>query len=279
MIVQSSKLNIGIRLLLNCLLGYFCIVLAYFLMQSYLIYRPAQNLKAPEAYGLMGFSIVSVKTQDGLSLQAWYHPAKPHKPTLLFLHGNAGHIGDRAHLVEPYVNEGFGIFLFEYRGYGDNPGRPSETHNIADAQIALNNLRKQNACIVVYGESLGTGVAVALAAQNKVAALILQSPFARLGNVAQKHYPFLPVDFLLREPYNSIDQIASIHTPLLIMHGAQDQLVPVAEAEKLYQPALPPKLLVIAADKTHNDMDSLWMAKTATAFLNQHSVCADTHGD
>jgi fermentation-respiration switch protein FrsA (DUF1100 family) len=243
-------------------------------MQSHLIYVPAQQLKAPTAYGLTGFSIVSVKTQDGLTLKAWYHPAKPHKPTLFFLHGNAGHIGDRAHIVQPYIKEGFGIFLFEYRGYGDNPGYPSETNNVADAEIALQNLRRHNACVIVYGESLGTGVAVALAAQNKVAALILESPFSRLSDVAKKHYPFLPVDIILREQYDSIDSIANIHAPVLLMHGAQDQLVPVTESEKLYQAALPPKSLMIAPDKAHSNLDPMWMKNVATDFLRKNKVCA-----
>ncbi len=269
----SSKLNKAFRLLVIVLLAYLVLLLIYFFRQSHFIYVPAQHLKAPTAYGLTDFSIVSVKTKDGLTLKAWYHPATPHKPTLLFLHGNAGHIGDRAYTVQPYLKEGFGVFLFEYRGYGDNPGRPSETNNIADAQVALQDLRQDSACIVVYGESLGTGVAVALAAQNKVAALILESPFSRLSNVAKKHYPFLPVDLLLRERYDSIDSIAHIHTPVLLMHGTKDEVVPVAESEMLYQAAVPPKSLVIAADKAHNDMDSIWMANVVTAFLRKNKVC------
>ena len=189
----------------------------------------------------------------------------------------AGHIGDRAPIVFPYFQAGYGIFLFEYRGYGDNPGTPNEKDNIRDAITAWNYLQQSTKpphCIVAYGESLGTGVAVALAAQRKVSAVILQSPFTSLDNVAKHHYPFLPVSWLLQEHYNSLSQIAHINSPLFIIHGDVDSVIPIQNSYLLYQQAYSPKELAIAPGKSHNDLDSTWMANNVISFLRKNVHCS-----
>ncbi len=271
------KLPKWLKFLFTLLLGYVLLLLVYFLIQSHIIYHPRQNLNPPSEYGLQDFTIIHLNTTDGLSLKAWYHPAKASLPTILFFHGNAGHIGDRAPIVFPYFQAGYGIFLFEYRGYGDNPGTPNEKDNIRDAITAWNYLQQSTKpphCIVAYGESLGTGVAVALAAQRKVSAVILQSPFTSLDNVAKHHYPFLPVSWLLQEHYNSLSQIAHINSPLFIIHGDVDSVIPIQNSYLLYQQAYSPKELAIAPGKSHNDLDSTWMANNVISFLRKNVHCS-----
>src|SRR5262250_2244954 len=175
---------------------YLAALLALFVFQRSLLYVPNTGAPSLAEAGLEGaMESVQIKTTDGLQLLAWYRaPSSNPGLMLVYFHGNAGHIGDRGDRVRPYLDAGFGVLLVEYRGYGGNPGRPSEAGLYADARAAIAFLREAgvgNDRIVLYGESLGTGVAVQMASEGVGSALVLESPPSSIPAVAQSRYPIL----------------------------------------------------------------------------------------
>jgi len=155
------------------------LILLMYLFQRQLIYFPSQKVPQLNDYQANDMRVITLHTQDGLVLNSWYKPAKTGQPTLLYLHGNAGHIGDRMTLARQFMNAGLGMLLLEYRGYGGNKGRPSEKGLYEDGRAGMRFLHQQgikSEKIALYGESLGSGVATKLAVENKICAVVLQSP-------------------------------------------------------------------------------------------------------
>lgn len=241
------------------LLFFIVIIAALFLLlyifQRKLIYIPALQIPQLQDYQASDMTVVSLQTQDNLSLLSWYKPAASNQPTILLVHGNAGNIGYRMPLARQFLNAGFGVLLLEYRGYGGNKGTPTEQGLYEDGRAALQFLQQQGVesqHVVLYGESLGTGVATQLASEYPVCALILQSPFTSLPSVARYHYPWLFIKPW--DQFNSLERIQQIHAPLLILHGKRDQIVPFAEGLQLFNQANEPKKMLAFADKNHNDL-------------------------
>ena len=200
-------------------------------------------------------TLVTLQTKDNLVLTSWYKPAINNQPTVLYLHGNAGHIGYRMPLIRQFINAGFGVFLLEYRGYGGNKGAPTEQGLYEDGRTALQFLYQkspESKQVVLYGESLGTGIATKLAVEYPVCAVILQSPFTSLLSVARYHYPWLLIKPW--DQFDSLERIKKIHAPLLVLHGKQDQVVPFDEGLTLFNQANEPKKMLTFADKHHNDL-------------------------
>lgn len=256
------------------LVGFFMILalsLGIYVFQRYLIYVPAKVVPTREAYQALDMQEVQIMTSDGLHLLAWYKPASETQPTVLVMHGNAGHIGNRMPLARHFIETGFGVLLLEYRGYAGNHGSPSESGLYSDASAAMMFLNKQGVKdkqIVVYGESLGTGVATKVATQYSVCALVLQSPFTSLTSVARYHYPWI----LLRpwDKFDSLSRIRQINAPLLVLHGEEDTLVPFIEGLTLYNHAMEPKTMIAFPGRGHN---SLWddeFFAHVTSFIGTH---------
>ena len=257
--------------------GFICVFVWFF--QYHLIYHPSKIANpAPSKMGLSQFQAIHIKADDGLPLQTWWAPPKAGKPVIVYFHGNAGNIADRAITIRAYLKQGYGIFLPEYRGYAGNPGKPSEAHFYADAQTALQFVQSQHIpmhCIVIYGESLGTGVATQMALDNPdAAALVLQSPISSLGAVGRAHYPFLPVHVLLREHYDNVAKIGQVNMPVLILHGNKDKVVPMKEGRKVFDAANDPKVWQYYAGGTHANLISTYHAdKAVRAFIQQYVKC------
>lgn len=233
--------------LLSVALLYLCAATAMYFMQRSFQYFPTHRAPTPEMVGLSGVSSVTLDTADGVTVQMWHAPATPGQPTILFFHGNAGEIADRAPRLAAYQAAGLGAAFVSYRGYGASGGAPSEEGFLHDARAAYHWLLAQGvpaAQIVVVGESLGTGVAVKLAASVPVGALILGAPYAAAVDLAARHYPWLPVRLLMKDQFRSIDDIPHIKTPLLILHGTDDTVIPISAAEKLFAAAHEPKTFV-----------------------------------
>jgi len=213
------------------------------LFQRRMIYLPLDRHVPPPGSMLPGAEAVSFPTPDGLLLNGWFLPAGPPASgeTVLVFNGNAGNRSYRADLAAALSERGFGVLLFDYRGYADNPGRPSEAGLGADARGALAYLESRHDVdsgrIVYFGESLGSGVAVELAVAHPPLALILRSPFTSLTDVARLHYPFLPIRLLLVDRYPSIDRISRSNCPLLIIAGDRDRIVPEKLSRTLYEAA------------------------------------------
>ena len=187
---------------------------------------------------------IILNTEDGLALTAWYRVAQERKQTLVYLHGNGGHIGHRAGKVKAYLNAGYGLLLVGYRGYGGNPGTPTEENLIKDGEAGLRFLESTGVItdqVVLYGESLGTGVATALAQRKAVSALILEAPFTSIADVAQHHYFYLPARYLIKDRFDSGERIKRSKAPLLIIHGEKDRVVPWKFGRALFDLAPEPK--------------------------------------
>jgi hypothetical protein len=223
------------------------------------IYFPLSDVPPPAAVGLPQAELEVFQTEDGLTLEGWFVPAggTPTGHTVLVFNGNAGHRGHRADLAAQLSARGLAVFLFDYRGYGGNPGLPSEEGLARDARAALAHLGGRPGVdatrIVFFGESLGAAVAVRLALEYAPAALVLRSPFSSLTEMGEHHYPFLPVRWLLRDRYPSIGRIGRITSPLLVVAGDADRIVPLADSRALYDAAPYPKRLVIVPGADHND--------------------------
>jgi fermentation-respiration switch protein FrsA (DUF1100 family) len=253
---------------------YVSLCAAAYLLQRSFLYFPMGAAGTPAAAGLKGFDAVALETSDRLKLVAWYRaPPDQAAAVVVLFHGNAGSIADRAFKAEVFAQAGFGVLLVEYRGYGGNPGAPSEAGFYADARAAADFLARQGVARwrwVLYGESIGGGPAVhlaqELAADGKGAAggVILEAAFASTAAVAGAHYWFLPVRLIVRDRYENAEKIAEISAPVLILHGARDEIVPAGHARRLFERAREPKTLAIVPDLGHND---LWGAQAVEAVL------------
>jgi uncharacterized protein len=239
------------------------LVLAWAL-QRRLIYLPSSGPVPAAGSVLPGGEDVSFGTEDGLRLAGWFVPAagvdQP-AATVLVFNGNAGNRADRAALAGALGRAGLSVLLFDYRGYGGNPGHPSESGLAADARAARGYLLSRPgvrpASIVYFGESLGAAVAVGLAAEHPPAALVLRSPFTTLADVAQLHYPYLPARALLKDRYDSVGRIGAVRCPLLVLAGGADDIVPAWQSRRLYETAAEPKRYVEIPGAGHNDLGLL----------------------
>ena len=251
----------------------YLIMLAYlYVFQRHLQYFPDRSRPQLGLLVQLGVSEVQLTTADGLSLLSWYLPPREGRPVILYFHGNGGNIGDRADRLQRFAREGYGVLLAEYRGYGGNPGAPTETGLYDDARAALDFLQAEGIAagrLVLYGESLGSGVAVHMAAQRPVAALILESPFTSAAAVAQYHYPFAPAALLLRDRYDSLSQIGSVKAPVLILHGGQDAIVPLRFDQALFDAAPEPKESLFVADAGHVNLDRFGGLRAVVSFITR----------
>ncbi|MEN8238919.1 MAG: alpha/beta hydrolase [Actinomycetota bacterium] len=226
--------------------------------QRRLIYFPTQAVGDVSAVSLDSED-VAFTTDDGLTLSAWWIPASdtPDGTTIVVFHGNAGNRADRAPLARALAGQGYSVLLVDYRGYGGNPGSPTEDGLLLDAKAAATYVGSRSDVdadrIVYFGESLGAAVAIAIAEDSPPSALVLRSPFTSLPDVAATHYPYLPTGLLLRDRYPSIDTIGDIDVPTLVIAGSQDTIIPIAQSRELYEAAPGPKRFVIIHGADHND--------------------------
>jgi uncharacterized protein len=227
--------------------------------QRHLIYLPAPRAVPPAAAVLPGAEEVSFATADGLRLGGWFLPARRGEPgpAVLVCNGNGGNRSLRAPLAATLAELGLHVLLFDYRGYGANPGQPTEAGLAADARAAQAYLASRPevdpARLVYFGESLGAAVALRLAVERPPAALVLRSPFASLAEVGQHHYPVLPVSLLLRDRYDAAAAAGRLTAPLLVVAGGHDRIVPPGHSRRLYAAAPQPKRLVVLDGVDHND--------------------------
>lgn len=258
--------------------GYALIAGLMFAFQRRLIYLPDRTPSTPAASGVPEMTPVEYRTADALALTGWYAPPpEPEAPLLVYFHGNAGSIADRAEKVRPFLDAGFGVLLAGYRGYGGNPGRPSETGLLADARAALDHLAEAGIApqrTILYGESLGSGVAVALAAERPLGALVLEAPFTSIVDVAAGAYPWLPVRLAMIDRFNSLARIKSVAAPTLILHGERDRTVPVRLGRHLLDHADEPKTGVFFPEAGHTDLHDHGAVDDVMRFLEEAGLTA-----
>lgn len=238
-----------------------------FLLQRSLQYFPSHRDPAPESLGLTGVTRQTLSTPDGETLVLWSAPPAEDQPVILFLHGNAGEIADRADRFAFYQSQGYGAAFLSWRGYGGSTGRPSEPGLLIDAKTAYDHLRAQGIAadhIVLVAESLGTGPAVVTAARNPVGALILEAPYSAALDVARAQYRWLPVGLLMLDQYRSRDHIAKVRAPILILHGEGDRVIPFPSGKYLFSLANEPKTFLSLGPAGHEALgDPATWAKEA----------------
>ena len=226
------------------------------LSQRRLIYLPTHTV--PFVTGeLRGWEAVTLETTDDLILQGWFTPPEKGAPVVIVFNGNAGNRGDRIPLGAGLADNGFGVLLFDYRGYGGNHGHPTESGLARDAAAAAAWVRIEapDHSVAYVGESLGAAVAIELALDHPPAALVLRSPFTSLADVAAHHYWFLPVRTLLWDKYASIDRIAKVATPTLVIAGSVDSIIPIDQSQAIYAAVPLRKELLVIEGADHNDAD------------------------
>jgi len=238
------KMNYLLGILLVFILIYFFVLVSTYIFQRNLLYHPSENNYSGDKI-LVSIEKVKIKTSDGIELLSWYHNKniKIYK-TILFLHGNAGSLENRIHKINHFKDMDINFLLLAWRGFNGNKGKPTESGLYEDARSAIlwlksNGVEENN--IIIYGESLGTGVATEIAQNENFAGIILESPFTSMIDAGKDKYPFLPVRFLLKDKYESVKKIKNIRSPILIMHGKVDNIVPFYMGKKIYDLANEPK--------------------------------------
>ncbi len=219
-----------------------------FLFQSRLVYFPDGQIVATPGDKGIAYEAVSFEAADGVELTAWYVPSEANRGVVLFSHGNGGNISYNLPYVEILHRVGLSTFIYDYRGYGRSQGKPSEegTYNdVAGAWRYLTENRKIPAGqILLYGQSLGGPIAAKLAGEKTPAALVLDSTFTSFVDIAAYHYPFLPVRWLARFEYNTLEHVKNVRCPVLVIHSPDDEIAPFSQGIALYEAAPEPKAFV-----------------------------------
>ncbi len=263
--------------------SYLALVLLIYTFQRTLMYAPSREvLPVPTEAGVPELQSVEHKTSDGLTLTSWYSNSSPKTgKTIVYFHGNAGDIADRAFKARQFLDAGYGVFLLGYRGFAANKGTPTEEGLYRDARSALSFLKSQGVApvdIVLYGESLGGAIAVQMALElaserqgaesEPVRGVVLESTFTSMGSIAAVHYPWLPAGYLVKDKYDSIRKIDLIRSPLYIMHGGRDRTVPQAHGKRLFALAREPKEANWISGAHHNDVYEHGAGKRLIDWLN-----------
>tara|TARA_B100002019_G_scaffold95649_1_gene82362 strand:+ start:1333 stop:2145 length:813 start_codon:yes stop_codon:yes gene_type:complete len=248
--VKMQAINIiGIILFI-----YLIICFVIYLMQDKLLYHPGENNYLDQ--NSLNHEIEKIHIPSDEKLIAWHYKKNKDFKTLLFFHGNAGKIDNRIYKLNEFSKMDLNYLIFAYRGFSGNSGKPHEAGFYKDAKAAklwlnLNNVPDNQ--IILYGESLGTAVAIEAAKENDFAGVILESPFTSMTELAKKYYPYLPVKILLRDKYDTIKKLKLVNSPILVMHGKRDKIVPYEMGLKVYEVAKSQKF------KFFNDYDDHMM--------------------
>ena len=242
MLKRFRKIYLQIILIIFCI--YFFLLVFLYFYQRNLLYHPDVNNYSNDRI-LVDIKKVKLQTSDNIELLGWYHEKnlKDFK-TLVFFHGNAGSLENRIYKLNNFNDMNINFLIIAWRGFSGNKGKPSEQGLYEDGKSAINFLKKKGISeknIILYGESLGTGVATHLAQNKDFAGIILETPFTSMIDAAKKFYPYIPVKLLLKDKYENHKKIKNINSPLLVMHGKKDQIVPFLMGKKIYEIANEPK--------------------------------------
>ena len=246
---------------INLLLFFQIVILIYFLIliflyfyQRNLMYHPNENNYFDDQLSVY-IEKVKINTSDNIELLGWYHEKdlKKHK-TIIFFHGNAGSLENRVHKLNHFREMDVNFLIIAWRGFSGNKGKPSEKGLYEDGKSAISWLLDkdvQEKDIVIYGESLGTGVATHLSQNKNFGGLILETPFTSMIDAAKTFYPYIPVGLLLKDKFDNKSKIKNVSIPVLIMHGEVDQIVPFFMGKKMYEIANEPKYSYFTKHDNH----------------------------
>ena len=242
-----------------------------YVTQRSLMYFPERLRTAPAAAGFAAATEVMLDTADGEKVIAWHVPPRGDKPVVLYFHGNGGSLRYRVERFRALAADGTGLIALSYRGYGGSTGSPTEAGLIADAVAAYRFAAARTAPerIAIWGESLGAGVGIALAAEHKIGRMVLEAPFDSAAEIGARVYWFLPVRLLMKDQFRSDLRIGRVAAPLLFLHGTADAVVPIASGERLLALANEPKRMVRFPGGGHNGLDAYGALEAVREFLAQ----------
>jgi uncharacterized protein len=249
--------------------GYVVLIALLYVMQRSMLYRPpATHMPRPEVI-LPEARQVLLDTSDGEKVIAWHVPPRDDKPVVIYFPGNGELIALRAARYRALMADGVGVIAVSYRGYGGSTGTPTEAglHRDAEAAYAFAAAHYKPDRIVLWGHSLGTGVAVKLASEKPIAKLVLEAPYSSTADVAVARFPYAPVRWLMKDQFHSDQWIGAVKAPILILHGARDGVVPIRFGERLFALAHEPKRFIRYDEGHHNDLDDFGATKAALAFI------------
>ena len=251
-------------------IGYFFLLAFLYFYQRNLMYHPDENNYYNDKLSV-NIEKIKVQTQDGLDLLGWFHEKDIKKyKTILYFHGNAGSLENRIHKLNHFRDMNVNFLIIAWRGFSGNQGKPSETGLYKDGESAIKWLLKKGVDeknIVIYGESLGTGVATHLSQNKEFAGVILETPFTSMIDAAKKFYPYIPVGLLLKDKFENKNKIKNIKSPILIMHGEKDQIVPFEMGKKMFEIANEPKYSYFTKYDNHMMEYDESLVKALNSFL------------
>ena len=242
--MKLKRRNFLLEIIVGILAIYTLVLILLFIFQRNLMYHPDENNYFGDKLEI-NIEKVKINTSDNINLLAWFHKKDLKKfKTIVYFHGNAGKLENRIHKLNHFKDMNVNFLIIAWRGFSGNEGKPSEEGLYEDGNSSikwLKNLGLTEKDIIIYGESLGTGVATEIAQNNNFAGLILETPFTSMIDAAKNFYPYIPVDFILKDKYKNNVKIKNINIPLLVMHGEEDQIVPFWMGKKIYEIANKPK--------------------------------------
>ena len=254
----------------SAIIIYIFIGLCLFVLQRRILYNTSGHPGSPKSYNLNNIKEINITTGDGIDLLSWYYIGDKNLPLLVYFHGNSFHIGDRAHRIKKYIDNNWSVLLVSWRGFGGNSGKPSEKNLYEDGNAVLSWISKntsfENKQIVIYGESLGSGVAVELGTKSRFLSIVLEAPFMSIPEVAQKRYKIFPVQYLVKDKFDNYSKIDKIKSPLLILSGKKDEIVPHQHSIQLLEKAIVNKKGVFIDEAIHNNLYDFGIEKEVIKF-------------
>ena len=256
----------------SVVLAYFIIILFVYFYQRNLLYHPSENNYLNDKI-TFNYEEIFIETDKKIKLKSWFIKKDLDKfKTILIFHGNAGNLFNRVYKLNELNKLDVNILLISWRGFSGNKGKPTEKNLYRDADEAVKWLNNQGVIsknIILYGESLGTGVATELGTSNAFGGIILESPFTSIANAAKIYYPYLPVNIILKDRYDSIGKIKNINTPIFIMHGKMDNIVPQQMGLELFEKANKPKYSYFPEDDDHMMNYNKQLLNKIKLFINE----------
>ncbi len=258
--------------LLVPLLAWLSLAALLWLFQRGLLYHPDQAAPDPAEWSLPEFSPTRINAGDDIALFGWWRPPPvPDAPVVLYLHGNAGHLGCRATKFRAFIDAGFGVLAVSWRYNAGAGGEASEANLYADGRAAMRFLEQQSVDtqrVALYGESLGTGVAITLAGEDRAGGLLLlESPYSSIADVARTHYWYIPTGTLLHDKFEMMEKIRAVKIPIFVVHGARDTIIPPRISRRLFAAAPEPKVIHTLPEAGHIDLYEHGAGPLVVAFI------------
>jgi len=272
--VISNIMDSIIEISKGLVIGYIILAIGMYVFQRSLLYHPAKEMGAPKNYGMYETELVKLTTQDNNETHAWFTKPQGKKPIMVYLHGNAGNLADRAQKLKTFLKNtnGYGQMAVSWRGYGGSQGDPTEEGLYNDARAAIkylidNGYKADN--IFMYGESLGTGVVIQMATEYDMKAIILEAPYTSVAARAAELYPYMPTGLMLKDKLVSIDKIKSVKVPVLIFHGYLDKVMPIHHGRMMLEAANEPKEARFFENVAHTDFNFDEISQITYEFIDK----------